>query len=769
MSQAEINASLARERPRRQNIPVPPRAQQEVDARLKKRADRNDSTARKATQAEIDARPQPLHDDDNFIFGPPVSQPLPSPSTEHPSESSHKHELAQFYLQKLATRDALDLRPAYENGDVGLQDLIEAVADREANIATRIDQPATTQNAGPAKGKGKSQAGGATRESQVGTNYTGITHGDRSHVVQSKYVDTAARRTHVAPGHAQNSGATTIGRAPPLTRTDTSTIHPDIDQTYPTTPSSTPRHPSNGQRTSANPSEPVRQPPTSRQRADTSAGRRIATVASGGTRPSTSNLADVREEAGPASGPAQPQHHPHQRDPQSRPHHTQPSNRKQTGANPNANNRNGVIRHSRNKSDLRYSPIAMGSRLPVSSKSKVTRPNKSRVTQPSPSPRPRRTHTTQNARFDDDEQRIEAVDHNVPNDFNPATPSTPPTSGKVAKKRPTIKGHKEETQSTVKAMLDAAVAQIIADGSYEYTPGDESAEEHSRENIVARAWARACVKTKSNYPVLPSHLKVLDSHVTLHRSRTKGVLIPLVDKYLGFDSDTPENNIVLVKKWLTHGFHQTDPENNRGSFQSNFIRRACRAVAFSGENAMAARFPQVFYPFPKTYVAYVCTITHHTIHCYRDGPFMNEHLNLPVQLAVFRKYMELLNEFENEQANVYSRAIGTLNDYCRESIAAVVAPKAAPAGPTREWSPDIPEPYICQYQEPPSDDDMNAEDDAEDVNQLDVEHELPIAGPSNHRDAYYDHEDDVATDVEMAEEIDDDALSESDCDDEHDA
>lgn len=98
MSKAESTASLARERARRQNIPVPPCAQQEgkcfrpisglcllvvpVDARLKKRTNQNDSAAQKVVQAEIDARPQPAQDDDSFIFGHPTTHP--------PSRSSGK-------------------------------------------------------------------------------------------------------------------------------------------------------------------------------------------------------------------------------------------------------------------------------------------------------------------------------------------------------------------------------------------------------------------------------------------------------------------------------------------------------------------------------------------------------------------------------------------------------------------------------------------------------------------------------------------------------
>lgn len=51
----------------------------QVDAHVTKRKNRDKKTAQNATQAEINARPEPLHDDDSFIYGPPLTKPsMPS-------------------------------------------------------------------------------------------------------------------------------------------------------------------------------------------------------------------------------------------------------------------------------------------------------------------------------------------------------------------------------------------------------------------------------------------------------------------------------------------------------------------------------------------------------------------------------------------------------------------------------------------------------------------------------------------------------------------
>ena len=58
-------------------------------------------------------------------------------------------------------------------------------------------------------------------------------------------------------------------------------------------------------------------------------------------------------------------------------------------------------------------------------------------------------------------------------------------------------------------MLEAALARIVADGTYECSSDDPQAEQVSREEIAASAWGLACEKTNENFPMLPTHLKVV--------------------------------------------------------------------------------------------------------------------------------------------------------------------------------------------------------------------------------------------------------------------
>lgn len=89
-------------------------------------------------------------------------------------EPEYKSSLALYYLRKVATRDANDLRVAYEKGQIGIRALREAAADARANETPQPDQSTDAQETSTAGHKGKGRANGPAAESQVGTNYRGV-------------------------------------------------------------------------------------------------------------------------------------------------------------------------------------------------------------------------------------------------------------------------------------------------------------------------------------------------------------------------------------------------------------------------------------------------------------------------------------------------------------------------------------------------------------------------------------------------------------------
>ena len=78
------------------------------------------------------------------------------------------------YLCKVATRDAKDLRVAYEKGEIGISDLREAASDKCANEAPVIDQLPDVQQTNSAGQKGKGRSNVPIAEPQVGTNYRAV-------------------------------------------------------------------------------------------------------------------------------------------------------------------------------------------------------------------------------------------------------------------------------------------------------------------------------------------------------------------------------------------------------------------------------------------------------------------------------------------------------------------------------------------------------------------------------------------------------------------
>ncbi|KAF8595395.1 hypothetical protein BDV93DRAFT_515031 [Ceratobasidium sp. AG-I] len=743
---SQHETSLARDRPRRQNIAVPIRAQQEVEERRKVRTTYEDSVAQRAARVEAAARPAPLNDSNNFIFGTPIPQPPPRAdrAQEDPDQIS---PLALHYLCKVATRNAKDLRAAFEQKLIGIPELKEAADNNRADEAPQPDPSLDVQQTtNPVGQKGKGRAGGPIAESHAETNYRGIIASNVSHPVQSKHALATAKQAHKQANRDATQGS-------PLIRTNTTTIYPGKEKTYPMTPLSPPRPRAIGQPASTcatNQGQPTRPPPASGQRTT------VHNVAAAGQTPQP--LAPLPRPVGTVLVPETQEDHRHRHESQGRPRHAphpapHPAQQVVRPAHSRAppqdisSTRITAVRHSNNRAESRHTPITMGSWPPNRSK-----PNTTRKSTPRRDEHHDRASVARNQPVEDVQdigmlENIDDIDNvddvdNTNQDGNGSAKKKPRT-------RPCIKGHKPETQSTVRTMLDAALAHVLAGGTYEHpTTGPNS---QTCEDLAAKAWGLACRKTKRDYPMQPSHLKVeskpgvprllylgnhptfggtwlgppacplplhhsqvslqLDAHVTTSRSRAKTALIPEVDKFFGFDTDDHAKNAALSKELLMDGFHQADRKNNWLDFQSEYMRRACRAVAFSGAASFGARHPQAFSPFPMTFVAFVCTITHHIIYCYRDGPLAPDKLSVPMQMWVYRHYMKLLLDMFDNHQNTYSIAIGTISDYCREAVVIVPAINPADAGPMRAWSPDAPEPYVCRFPDPSSDCEMDVDDD----------------------------------------------------------
>ncbi|KAF8595608.1 hypothetical protein BDV93DRAFT_564169 [Ceratobasidium sp. AG-I] len=760
---SQDDASLTRDRPRRVNIPVPARAQQAVEARLKDRSNHEDLVAKHAARTEVAARPAPADDSNNFIFSTPI--PVPQPRTSQPQgELEHMSLLASYFLRKLATRDARDLRVAYEQGELSIDQLRvaaeEAADDPDADEEPQADQPTESREISSVGQKGKGRANDRVTNAQVGTNYKGITVDSVSHPLQSRHAIAAAKQAHAQ--------ANRDSRGSPLVRTDTATIYPGEGNPLPITPSSIPRarvanQPVNSHATK--PGQPARPPPTSEQR-----GPNVQTpvarpplqpaVACPSTRNTASSAPMVVRVLVPATQASQQ----HMRESQELPSQVPPTQprdnipaRSRAPAPINARITGTTVRSSNKRAESRHTPINIGSRPPNRSKPNDTHTNASRPDQ-------RRDHAAvaQDRPIEDEVDAQDAID--IENldaigngqvgavddvDVDNEGGNNPAAAQTKVRKPVCIKGHKPETQPTITLMVDIALAYVVAAGTYDHpTTGLSVA---TREDYASKAWALACRRTTRDYPMLTTHLKVLDAHVTTRRSRAKTVLIPEINKFFGFDIDTPADNAVLSKELLMDGFHQGDRKRNRLDFRGEYLRRACRAVAFSGTESYTSRAPKAFSPFPMAFVAFVCTISHHVIYCYRDGPFSTENLSVPLQMWVYRHYLKLLVDMEKHQANIYSIALGTISDYCRDSLA--VAPIGNPAddAPMREWSPDALEPYESRYPNDPSDDEMTFEQGDDGFTQLYDDDEEPKAGPSRHHDP---EDDEVPTDAEMEEDVD---------------
>ncbi|KAF8600618.1 hypothetical protein BDV93DRAFT_510658 [Ceratobasidium sp. AG-I] len=527
-------------------------------------------------------------------------------------ELEYKSALAAFFLRKVATCDAGDLRADYERGDIDIDALRKAAEDPTANKEPKVHNSTEPQNVSSGGEKGKACVNDSVTESQVDTVYKGITVNNVSHSLQSRHAVAAAKQAQVQAN--RNSCG------PLLARTDMSTIYPGQGKPLPNAPLSRPWPSAGNQLTNTRvikPGQPTCPlPPTSEPCMPTgqvpvACPAAQFTVAHPSTRDAASPAPWVVKVLVPETQEIQERRHKSQDN-----LNQAPPPRTRAPAPVNAKPQDPTVRQSNKRTDAQYTPINMGSRPPNHSK-----PNAPRPEAPQPDQRRNRVAIPQDRPIEDEFDTRDAGNYNnfdgIGNDKQGAienidngnqggnNAATTHADTKVPKPA-CIKSHKPETQDTLHLMVEIALAYIVGAGTYNHPISGLNPT--MCEEVASKAWAMACEQTKRDFPILPTHLKVLDAHVTTSHMRTKTVLKPEIDKFFGFDVDKPANNASLSKELLMDGFHQGDWKNNRLDFCGEYLRRACHAVAFGSTDSYVADHPMAFTPFPMAFVAFVCSI-----------------------------------------------------------------------------------------------------------------------------------------------------------------
>ncbi|CAE6533246.1 unnamed protein product [Rhizoctonia solani] len=130
--------------------------------------------------------------------------------------------------------------------------------------------------------------------------------------------------------------------------------------------------------------------------------------------------------------------------------------------------------------------------------------------------------------------------------------------------------------------------------------------------------------------------------------------------------------------------------------ESEFLQEAARAVAFQSTNSIGFRSRSYFAPPKDRFLAFLCTLTHHIVYCYRHGDYQYEKLCAAQQEATFGNYMRLIERTRMRTPNLLYNARVGIYDYCLRSLVDP-DPELEEEEEDREWSADAEEIVMSQY------------------------------------------------------------------------
>ncbi|QRW09332.1 Tail fiber protein [Ceratobasidium sp. AG-Ba] len=272
----------------------------------------------------------------------------------------------------------------------------------------------------------------------------------------------------------------------------------------------------------------------------------------------------------------------------------------------------------------------------------------------------------------------------------------------------TFKSFPEEQQPIIERMAKLSRAYVLANGPYDDSPvelathyknwPEDWTKRKSRAHIVSQCLMKACREYDMALPFIPRHMKCVTELIRTHHTGAADRVKPFVDHAFGFTLEKSDRNERLSKALLPFNFHYQDILNKRGPFEHAIVGKACRAVCFHKSSAIGVKHNGIFDATPIGFLAYTSAMIHSVIWAYRTGEFSNENLDSDIQTAVFRRVLCYLITMHTKKANKLETICYQIFDQCMVGLEPQSTVRDLSPEPEREWTPDITEDYVRQYQ-----------------------------------------------------------------------
>ncbi|KAG8723180.1 hypothetical protein FRC09_004370 [Ceratobasidium sp. 395] len=684
---------LAYSRQRRSNAGIP---RQNPDGTIHDaaaaRAKQADKKAKASAATEIAA--DPFTGDDAMAREPlPTFNPPTPTGDEQEDHVKFDKVRTDFLIRYIMIRDALDVRPALQSGELDLAGLEEIFEDAEAAAE---DPSGETQHPPhpESSGKGKSKATTTpdmTNRGQAQTGYDGITMDTEAQAVTAKYApksvpnqqgplqgtkrfaeqsnDPQKIQRTASPANA-GLKSTPTGPPNPLRRTDSTTLVDGKRLQYPNffTP-----------RPNPDPSPTFKGGNTTIQ-----STRHV----SGTQQPSKSNNASNRVVSSPAqlasasaSGRAN-------------------INR---GLRVNQPGHSGLAQH---RASSAATPAA-GAAHPSSAREAVNMLRQKGLIKQSA---PAQAVHPQAQQLDQAGPNEDADMEEAEQEEEEAPVADKPNKGR-GKGKAYVNTFPVEQQPAILTMTSLAKVRSLANGTYDETEStvrepypnypEDWQPRLTRSQIAASSLTDACKEMYLDEELrfCLRHVEASTIAITSMRTLALKAVIPVVDRYFQFHIYTKDDwNKDMAKSLLPLNFVYGDIRNKKAPFENPVLTLACRAVAFNKSTGIGARHREELHGIPPGFLVFVCTLIKFILFEYqKNGEYTNPQLDVEVQTSAFRQCFKFLIETQQNKGRQLTNIRMRMWDECAANLGPKDNVRELSPLPEREWSPDATEVYVSQY------------------------------------------------------------------------
>ncbi|KAG8764146.1 hypothetical protein FRC12_008247 [Ceratobasidium sp. 428] len=221
-----------------------------------------------------------------------------------------------------------------------------------------------------------------------------------------------------------------------------------------------------------------------------------------------------------------------------------------------------------------------------------------------------------------------------------------------------------DQQDSITVMVGLSKVRCLANGTYDQTestlyepykldwPTDWKARQ-TRTEIVSQSLTQACKETfrDTELPFCLRHVQATGIAITTMRSMAVKEVKHVVDVHFQFLPEKCDWNKNMAESLLPLNFVFKHVGHQEHPFENQLLTNACRAVVFSKDCAIGARYRDELKGTPPGFLCFICTPIKFVILGYSTGEWSNLKLDVEVQTTAFRQCLRFLMETHYKKRN----------------------------------------------------------------------------------------------------------------------